>query len=210
MRRKLRDFVHFPVEGLDLSRIMAVDKTESSTPMKGKTKSEDIKKVGKKKSEATVNGETQNELSADNKKTDSSQADENKEEGKDVVDTAVLDEDEDDPSRLNKDDGRSEMLYDLYGVVHHQGALSGGHYVASLKSEIDGQWRLFNDAQIYEIHSRDVVDSSAYILFYIRRDVQDLKLDDFWSTTPAKEGEGITEEEMEKLIRGRSDRCVIS
>merc|ERR1712150_156349 len=67
--------------------------------------------------------------------------------------------------------GNTEMLYDLYGVVHHQGALSGGHYVASLKSD-DGQWRLFNDAQVYEIHSRDVVDSSAYILFYIRRDVK--------------------------------------
>ena len=48
-----------------------------------------------------------------------------------------------------RDDGRSsEMLYDLYGVIHHQGALSGGHYVASLRSELDGQWRLFNDAQI--------------------------------------------------------------
>merc|ERR1711970_1342023 len=75
-------------------------------------------------------------------------------------------------SPLSRDGGRSEMLYDLYGVVHHQGALSGGHYVASLKSEKDGQWRLYNDAQIYEIHSRDVVDASAYILFYIRRDVK--------------------------------------
>ena len=114
-----------------------------------------------------------------------------------------------DSLRLNEDDGRSEMLYDLYGVVHHQGALSGGHYVASLKSD-DGQWRLFNDAQIYEIHSRDVVDSSAYILFYIRRDVKNLRLEDFWNTSPSKEGEGLTEEEMDRLIRGRSDRCTIS
>jgi hypothetical protein len=110
---------------------------------------------------------------------------------------------------MNQDDGRSEMLYDLYGVVHHQGALSGGHYVASLKSETDGQWRLFNDAQIYEIHSRDVVDSSAYMLFYIRRDVKNLQLSDFWETN-RRDGEGLTEEEMDKLIRGRSDRCVIS
>lgn len=101
------------------------------------------------------------------------------------------------------------MLYDLYGVVHHQGALSGGHYVASLKSEMDGQWRLFNDAQIYDIHSRDIVDSSAYILFYIRRDAKDAKLEDFWDTS-AREGEGLTEEEMTKLMKGRSDRCIIS
>ena len=98
------------------------------------------------------------------------------------------------------------MLYDLYGVVHHQGALSGGHYVASLKSDTDGQWRLFNDAQIFEIHSRDVVDSSAYILFYIRRDVKDMKLSDFWDTRQ-REG-GITEEEMDKLIRGGRYRTV--
>jgi hypothetical protein len=100
------------------------------------------------------------------------------------------------------------MLYDLYAVVHHQGALSGGHYVASLKSE-DGQWRLFNDAQIYEIHSRDVVDSSAYILFYIRRDVKDAKLQDFWDLRK-REGEGLTEEEVEKLMKAKGDRCVIS
>ena len=113
--------------------------------------------------------------------------------------TAVSEGDTGD-SPLSKDDGRTEMLYDLYGVVHHQGALSGGHYVASLKSDTDGQWRLFNDAQIFEIHSRDVVDSSAYILFYIRRDVKDMKLSDFWDTRQ-REG-GITEEEMDKLIRG--------
>ena len=101
------------------------------------------------------------------------------------------------------------MLYDLYGVVHHQGALSGGHYVASLKSELDGQWRLFNDAQIFDIHSRDIVDSSAYILFYIRRDAKEAKLEDFWDTS-AREGEGLTEEEMTKLMKGRSDRCIIS
>ena len=112
-------------------------------------------------------------------------------------------------SRMNDDDGRGEMLYDLYGVVHHQGALSTGHYVASLKSEIDGQWRLFNDAQIFEIHPKDVVDSSAYLLFYIRRDVAGQKLSDFWDVTK-RDGEGITEEEMDSLLKGRSDRCAIS
>merc|ERR1712194_49316 len=118
-------------------------------------------------------------------------------------------DEEDTSSHMNDDDGRSEKLYDLYGVVHHQGALSGGHYVASLKSDIDGQWRLFNDAQVYEIHSRDVVDSSAYILFYIRRDVANQKLSDFWDVRK-RVGEGLTEDEMNELIKGQSDKCVIS
>jgi ubiquitin carboxyl-terminal hydrolase 4/11/15 len=123
-------------------------------------------------------------------------------------DREIVDE-EDTSSHMNGDDGRSEKLYDLYGVVHHQGALSGGHYVASLKSDIDGQWRLFNDAQIYDIHERDVVDASAYILFYIRRDVANQKLSDFWDVSK-RIGEGLTEDEMDELIKGRSDKCVIS
>ena len=196
MRRKLRDFVHFPVEGLDLSRIMA---TDTSPDLEAE------KKVGGKQGKE---GKTREMNGSSGTKTENHN-DKNGSMGEAESNSGENTEDED-PSRLNQDDGRSEMLYDLYGVVHHQGALSGGHYVASLKSEIDGQWRLFNDAHIYEIHSRDVVDSSAYILFYIRRDVKDLKLEDFWNTSPAKDGEGLTEEEMELLIRGRSDRCVIS
>lgn len=113
-----------------------------------------------------------------------------------------------DPSSVNgeakEDDG---SLYDLYGVVHHQGALSGGHYVASLKSEIDGQWRLFNDAQIFEIHAREVVDPSAYILFYIRRDVAKAQLSDYWDVSGDNP---LSDEEMDDLLKGRSDRCVIS
>lgn len=155
MRRKLRELVVFPVEGLDFSRIIASDKESSNT--KKATKENDCK---------------------------------------------------DNFFRPDLHDGRTEPLYDLYGVVHHQGALSGGHYVASLKSEHDGRWRLFNDGQIYEISSKDVVDSSAYILFYVRRDVKGATLNDFWDTE-VREGEGMTEKEMEDIMKQR-DRCVIS
>lgn len=172
MRRKLRDFVQFPVEGLDLSRIMVSDGKKSPG-----TKAD---------SKVEENGED-----------------------KDVVATEDEEDKESTSSHMNDDDGRGEKLYDLYGVVHHQGALSTGHYVASLKSDIDGQWRLFNDAQVYEIHSRDVVDSSAYILFYIRRDAANMKLSDFWDTRK-RIGEGLTEEEMNDLIKGQTDKCVIS
>ena len=171
MRRKLRDYVQFPLEGLDLSRIMASD--------------------GEKNHNDVVDSN-----------------DEKEDSDKDVA--MSTDEDSGDaPSHINGDSGRGEKLYDLYGVVHHQGALSTGHYVASLKSDIDGQWRLFNDAQVYEIHSRDVVDQSAYILFYMRRDVANQKLSDFWDVRK-RVGEGLTEEEMNELITGQSDKCVIS
>ena len=147
MRRKLRDFVHFPIEGLDFNRIFADKRTSE-------------------------------EFDSDSSK------------------------------KIDENVCRSESLYDLYAVVHHQGALSGGHYVASLKSEVDGQWRLFNDAQIYNISSKDVVDSSAYILFYVRRDVKGSSLQDYWNTD-TRAGEGMTEEEAEKIMKQR-DRCSIS
>lgn len=167
MRRKLRDLVVFPLEGLDLSRIMASDS--------GETKS--IPKTVFPPKKATI-------VNEDNFYLDDG-----------ATATAGL-------------EAEASNLYDLYGVIHHQGALSGGHYVASLKSEIDGQWRLFNDAQIYEIHGRDVIDSSAYILFYMRRDVaQGAQLSDFWDL---KQVASMSEEEMDNLVKGKSDRCVIS
>ena len=219
MRRKLRDFVVFPVEGLDLSRIMAPDTSEDSlktfedeeseVEMNSKYQVDDKPKKGSEKNDDEPNKGALSKADDDNDPPEEEAQPVNTlEENDDDNDTNETDETESSPL-TNQDDGRSEMLYDLYGVVHHQGALSGGHYVASLKSELDGQWRLFNDAQIYEIHSRDVVDSSAYILFYIRRDVLKAKLSDFWDTNH-REGEGLTEEDMDKLIRGRSDRCVIS
>lgn len=145
-KRKLRDFVHFPLEGLDLSSV---------------------------RSQSKVNG----------KVTDRS-------------------DDQNDQS------GKINPLYDLYGVIHHQGALGGGHYVASLKSEVDGKWRLFNDAQIYEVSGKDIIDSSAYILFYVRRDVKNATLKDFWDLQP-REGEGAIEEELEKMVKQR-EKCIIS
>ncbi|KAL3919216.1 MAG: hypothetical protein SGILL_003864 [Bacillariaceae sp.] len=195
MRRKLRDFVEFPVEGLDLSRIMARDSPVSTPSVSEAASKEEEKEPNgeaevKQKEEKESNGDNESEASGDKEMNGGTK-------------------DEESATQMNQDDGRSEMLYDLYGVVHHQGALSAGHYVASLKSDVDGQWRLFNDAQIYEIHSRDVVDSSAYLLFYIRRDVAGQKLSDMWDVSK-RDGSGITEEEMDSLIKGRSDKCVIS
>lgn len=153
IRRKLREYVHFPLEGLDFSKVVAP--------------TIDLNSSGK--------GNVQQQ-----------------------------DEDSSHQARSNN----QESLYDLYAVVHHHGALSGGHYVASLKSEVDGKWRLFNDAQIYDITGDNVVDATAYILFYIRRDVPKAQLEDFWDTQP-REGEGMTEEEVEKLMKQRDSRCVI-
>lgn len=168
MRRKLRDLVVFPIEGLDVSKITAPDGRISHGLGKAAVRS----MLG-------VDGE-------------SDEATEATEESSSTAAGGV---------------NGPDSLYDLYGVIHHQGALSGGHYVASIKSETDGQWRLFNDAQIYEIHARDVVDSSAYILFYLRRDVAKRHLADVWDV---RQESNLSKEEEDQLLNTRSDRCVIS
>ena len=173
MKRKLRDLVVFPTDGLDFSRIV----TTCDSAVKSE-KADNIREEGSGSSKAG------SKIDPLNKRGPKS-------------------------LRLSSEEGVGpEPIYDLFGVVHHQGALSGGHYVASLKSELDGKWRLFNDAQIYEMSSQDVVDPSAYILFYVRRDVKSATLDDFWDTSQ-REGEGVTEEEVENLMKQR-ERCVIS
>jgi len=177
MRRKLRDLIVFPTEGLDFSNIVASD--NSCSPMTERKDSVSKGLHGEQYSESTEMCEGEGVSTKD---------------ANDHV--------------SSKCGGRNESLYDLYGVVHHQGALSGGHYVASLKSEIDGKWRLFNDAQIYEISDNDVVDASAYILFYIRKDAKGATLDKFWDTR-IREGEGMTEEEVEKMMKQRG-ACAVS
>ena len=62
-----------------------------------------------------------------------------------------------------------DCKYDLYGVSHHSGSLSGGHYTASCRSEVDGKWAYFNDSRVSKLSSGEVVDKSAYLLFYKRR-----------------------------------------
>ena len=179
-RRKLRNMVVFPVEGLDLSRIVVSD---------------DGNLGDKKNSHVST----------------ATRAAEEGSYGLFHNDEAEVERSQEDAAWVNNsENGRpSESLYDLYAVVHHLGALSGGHYVASIKSEKDGKWRIFNDAQVTEISSKDIVDASAYILFYLRRDVRHIKLEDLWETS-SRIGEGLTEDQIDKLVKQRSERCVVS
>lgn len=80
------------------------------------------------------------------------------------------------------------VLYDLVGVVNHQGSLNQGHYTADVR--IEEQWFRCNDVSVKALnHEEDVREgcgnnpgdakdakestvlesSQAYILFYIRR-----------------------------------------
>lgn len=66
--------------------------------------------------------------------------------------------------------GGGETRFDLYCSVHHIGALSGGHYVTAARTGTD--WTLFNDETLSDIKdARELCSPSAYLLFYVRRDV---------------------------------------
>ena len=58
--------------------------------------------------------------------------------------------------------------YDLYGIIYHYGELNTGHYVCVIKK--DNKWMMCDDRRVYEIEEEKVMNSNAYILFYISQD----------------------------------------
>ena len=71
---------------------------------------------------------------------------------------------------LDKDIDMRNKLYNLYGIISHTGESGpSGHFIASCKSHIDGNWYRYNDAlvgQIYDIQKEAIEFGTPYILFY--------------------------------------------
>jgi len=70
------------------------------------------------------------------------------------------------------------IWYDLFAVVEHLGGSTGGHYICkaiSKENQTDDEkssWCLFNDGRVTKISASEVCTRSAYMLFYLRRDVR--------------------------------------
>lgn len=64
-------------------------------------------------------------------------------------------------------------VYDLFAISNHHGGLGGGHYTAYAKNFHNGKWYNFNDAMVNEVNESEIVTSSAYVLFYKRRENSD-------------------------------------
>jgi len=61
-------------------------------------------------------------------------------------------------------------LYDCFAVSNHMGGLGGGHYTAYCQNHTDGRWYLHDDSSVSRVrHMSDIKSSSAYVLFYARR-----------------------------------------
>ncbi|CAH0490887.1 unnamed protein product [Peronospora farinosa] len=101
-----------------------------------------------------------------------------------------------------------ETMYNLYGVVNHQGALGGGHYTAYAKNFVDDQWYYYDDERVRVVEEQQVVSPSAYLLFYLRSDMEDVLAKDLFpkNMTPGK----ITDEDIERFVEdGDERRCSI-
>ena len=63
-------------------------------------------------------------------------------------------------------------LYDLFGVANHMGSLLGGHYTADCKNPKANVWYNYDDSHVSACDVRDLSPADAYMLWYVRRDVQ--------------------------------------
>ena len=56
------------------------------------------------------------------------------------------------------------QIYSLYGVIVHRGSAGSGHYIAYIKHE--NRWFEMNDRKATLVDSSEVLEQSAYMLFY--------------------------------------------
>ncbi|KAK9506931.1 hypothetical protein O3M35_008779 [Rhynocoris fuscipes] len=71
----------------------------------------------------------------------------------------------------------SQSVYDLYGVVCHDGGVTSGHYTAYTKHPYTGIWHYFNDCYVSNKAPQEEDLRSAYILFYQKQGIHVPTLD---------------------------------
>ncbi|KAG0728299.1 Ubiquitin carboxyl-terminal hydrolase 43 [Chionoecetes opilio] len=65
---------------------------------------------------------------------------------------------------------KATTLYDLYGVCHHQGTSTWGHYTASCRAMEGGAWHSFSDEVVTECPGNTPSLDGAHLLFYETRE----------------------------------------
>ena len=69
---------------------------------------------------------------------------------------------------------KTNLTYDLQGVINHEGELNYGHYTAMTRnSGAEDQWYNYNDTLVEPIRESDIVKDAAYVLFYKLREKPD-------------------------------------
>ncbi len=73
-----------------------------------------------------------------------------------------------------------ELKYDLFAIGNHFGSMKKGHYIAYCKNHFDNIWYEFNDSNVSLINENNLINSSAYILFYKRKGIENLNLNEIY------------------------------
>ncbi|KAG0313453.1 hypothetical protein BGZ99_008859 [Dissophora globulifera] len=58
-------------------------------------------------------------------------------------------------------------VYNLFAVINHQGKMDTGHYTAFAKNR--GEWFSLDDHKVSLATQKEVLDSKAYMLFYVKQ-----------------------------------------
>jgi ubiquitin C-terminal hydrolase len=61
---------------------------------------------------------------------------------------------------------QEDKVMNLTSSIRHHGRMSGGHYFAYGKNFMSGKWHRFDDDDVYECDSKEVLESNSYVLFY--------------------------------------------
>ncbi|ORY94944.1 hypothetical protein BCR43DRAFT_494854 [Syncephalastrum racemosum] len=77
----------------------------------------------------------------------------------------------------SKHSGTGAHLYTLFAVINHQGKLDSGHY--TMYSKHRGDWFKFEDHHVTTSYQKDVLESKAYMCFYIKKSL-DYEEDDLF------------------------------
>lgn len=61
----------------------------------------------------------------------------------------------------------NEEMYSLYAVINHTGNMETGHYTCYIRNA-KNTWFKCDDHVVTKVYSNEVLESKAYILFYIK------------------------------------------
>jgi len=99
-------------------------------------------------------------------------------------------------SSSQKDPGpESIYLYELFCVINHEGAMDTGHYTNFARYA--EEWYRFDDDKVTHATLSQVLRSTAYILFYVKREL-DYEPESRPSYVKAREADILRERQKEK------------
>jgi len=65
----------------------------------------------------------------------------------------------------------------LHGIVNHYGQLGFGHYVSYARNPFEEKWYRYDDLYREEVNEDQINKESAYLLFYVRKDMDSKTLE---------------------------------